>query len=164
MTDRASAQATLLKSFSATAYAFLCYTTDVWDAYNDDIVKLRKKLRILRGGLQLATNNMPQGELLPIPLQRTIGYQHQTHVVIHFRNAEPDLGRKGFQPELQEAAEQAAVGLVNHLKKWRNLMRKDSGGPPKIIGEGELYEWIKEQEEYQKNHPLKSVIRISSYP
>jgi hypothetical protein len=78
MTDRASAQATLLKSFSATAYAFLCYTTDVWDAYNDDIVKLRKKLRILRGGLQLATNNMPQGELLPIPLQRTIGYQHQT--------------------------------------------------------------------------------------
>jgi hypothetical protein len=98
---------------------------------------------------------MPQGELLPIPLQRTIGYQNQTHVVIHFKNAEPDLGRKGFQPELQDAAEQAAVGLVNHLKQWRHLLKKDMGGPPKILGEGELYDWIKQQEEHEHTHPLQ---------
>ena len=111
-------------------------------------------MRILRGGLQLATDHMPQGDLITIPLTSNIGYQNQAHVLVHFRNADPDLGRKGFQPELREAAEQIAVAIVNVFKKWRHLLKKDSGAPPSIVDEGELHNWVQRQEKHESERPL----------
>jgi hypothetical protein len=144
----------IITDYSINAYGYFCYSTKVWDEFNDRIAKLRKGTRILRGGLQLATNNMPQGDLITIPLTSNIGYQNQAHVIIHFRNADPDLGRKGFQPELRQTAEEISVSIVNNLKKWRKLLKKDSGAKPAIFDEGEVYDWIKKQENYEKKHPL----------
>jgi hypothetical protein len=89
----------LMQVLDPRIYVFMCYTTDLWDDYNDNVLKLRKGTRILRGGLQQATKHMPQGNPIPIPLTNNIGFQQITHVIVHFQNAEPDLGRKGFQPE-----------------------------------------------------------------
>lgn len=104
---------TQIDQYGVEAYGFFCYSAPkVLDKYNDDIAKLRRGLRVIKGGLQLATNSMPQGELCIIPLTSNIGYQNQSHIIVHFRGAEPDLGRKGFQPELQNLAERIAAGLV----------------------------------------------------
>jgi len=97
---------------------------------------------------------MPQGDLLTIPLTSNIGYQNQAHVVVHFKNADPDLGRKGFQPELRKVAEEIAVGLVNHLKKWRANLKKDTGVTPSIVDQGDLHDWIREQEKHEEDSPL----------
>ena len=78
---------------------FLCFSTDLWDSYNDNVVNLRKGHRLLHGGLQLCTRNMPQGLPITIPMTNNIGFQNLAHVLVHFENAEPDLGRKGFQPD-----------------------------------------------------------------
>src|SRR5579862_506549 len=146
---------TIIERHSIQAYGFFCYSTKVWDHFNDKIARLRKGKRILlRGGLQLASDGMPQGELLVIPLTSNIGYQNQCHVIVHFRNADPDLGRKGFQPELREAAEQISVAIVNNLKTWRHLLKKDSGAPPSIVDEGILDSWIQEQRQYEADNPL----------
>ncbi len=147
-------QKELARTYDMTAYAFFCYSTSIWDEYNDRIAKLRKGTRILRGGLQLATNNMAQGELIPIPLTRNIGYQNQAHIIVHFNNADPDLGRKGFQPELKEAAELVSTKLVKTLTGWRRVLRKDTGAVPSIIDEGKLYDWIQMQEKHEKESPL----------
>ena len=117
-------QVQLANAVSARVYVFFCYSTKIWDAYNDDKAKLRKGLRFLHGGLQLAADRMPQGEVITIPLTSNIGYQNQAHVIVHFSNAEPDLGRKGFQPEMQRLAQDLAVGAVNNLKKWRALLKR----------------------------------------
>ena len=66
----------------------------------------------MRGGLQMASDFMPQGDLLPIPLKRYIGYQRNTHVIVHFMQGTPDLGhwsqvkqiRKLSNPGKAEAA------------------------------------------------------------
>jgi len=145
----------LISDFNVRAYGFFGYSVKLWDQFNDNVAKLRKGMRILRGGLQLATDHMPQGDLLVIPLTSNIGYQNQAHVVVHFEKADPDLGRKGFQPELREAAEHIAVAIVNRLKKWRHLLKIDTGASPSIIGESKLDEWIKTQENHEKGHPLK---------
>jgi hypothetical protein len=97
---------------------------------------------------------MPQGDLLVIPLTSQIGYQNQAHVVVHFSNADPDLGRKGFQPELRDVAEQISVAVVNTLKRWRHLLKKDSGTIPSIMGEGKLDDWIQLQRQHELDHPL----------
>jgi hypothetical protein len=144
----------LLNKYSVEAYAYFTYSTSVWDQLNDSLARLRKGYRVLKGGLQLANNNMPQGDLISIPLTSNIGYQNQCHIIVHFKDADPDLGRKGFQPELKEAAEKISVAIVNRFKKWKRLLRSDSGVKPDITKEIELHEWVKAQETHETKHPL----------
>ncbi|ELV8646558.1 hypothetical protein QNE85_001833, partial [Vibrio fluvialis] len=144
----------LSRKYNIEAYGYFTYSTSVWDQFNDTLAKLRKGYRVLKGGLQLANNHMTQGELIAIPLTSNIGYQNQCHIVVHFRDADPDLGRKGFQPELKEVAEKVSVAIVNKFKKWKSLLKADSGVKPDISKEIELHEWVKEQEEHEKTHPL----------
>ncbi len=145
---------TLVKEYSVEAYGYFTYSTSVWDQFNDTLAKLRKGYRVIRGGLQLANNNMTQGELIAIPLTSNIGYQNQCHIIVHFKDADPDLGRKGFQPELKETSEKVAVAIVNRFKKWKKLLKSDSGVKPDITREIELHEWVKAQETHEVEHPL----------
>jgi len=144
----------LVKEYGIEAYGYFTYSTSVWDQFNDSLAKLRKGYRVHKGGLQLANNHMTQGELIAIPLTSNIGYQNQCHIVVHFKDADPDLGRKGFQPELKEVAEKVSVAIVNRFKKWKSLLKTDSGAKPDISKEIELHDWIKEQEKHEVDHPL----------
>ena len=117
----------LIKELDLRLYIYLAYSIDVWDWFNDEKLKLRKGSRLLRGGLQLATRNMPQGCLLTIPLTHYIGYQTLAHVIIHLKDSEPDLGRKGFQPEVVQVTEKLAASSVNSLRKRSYLLRKPTG-------------------------------------
>jgi len=144
----------LMEAHKPDIYVFFAYSTQIWDDFNDRKVHLRKKGRILKGGLQLATQNMPQGDLIIIPLTQSTGYQNTTHVIVHFRDAEPDLGRKGFQPELVELASSLAVASVNTFKRWHEHLRKDTG-QPQLFADSEKHQWITEQEQHELTHPLK---------
>ncbi|GHB59509.1 hypothetical protein GCM10008107_05830 [Psychrosphaera saromensis] len=144
----------LIKKYHVEAYGYFTYSTSVWDQLNDNLAKLRKGYRVLKGGLQLANNGMPQGELIAIPLTSNIGYQNQCHIIVHFQDADPDLGRKGFQPELKDASEKLSVAIVNRFKKWRKLLKSDSGTKPDITKELELHDWIKAQETHELSNPL----------
>lgn len=144
----------LIDKFNINAYGYFTYSTSVWDQFNDKLAKLRKGYRVLKGGLQLANNSMIQGELIAIPLTSNIGYQNQCFIIVHFKNADPDLGRKGFQPELKDLAETIAVSIVNRFKKWKRLLKADSGATPDIIRNIELNDWIRNQENYEIEHPL----------
>ena len=143
-----------VEDYNIEAYAYFTYSTSVWDQFNDRLAKLRKGYRILRGGLQLANNHMIQGELISIPLTSNIGYQNQTHVIVHFKDADPDLGRKGFQPELKDVGEKISVAIVNRFKRWKKLLKADTGAKPDIRKEIELHDWIKKQEDHETEHPL----------
>lgn len=101
----------------------------------------------------MACDFMVQGELITIPLTKATGYQNSSHVIVHFKGGNPDLGRKTFQPELMELAELLAVQAVTFLTKFKSLLRADTGA---ITGSDyELYEWKKEQEKWVDSHPLK---------
>jgi hypothetical protein len=125
--EASTSQVELAKQYRIFCYGFFGYSTEIWDFYNDTVLKVRKGERVLRGGLQLATNAMPQGEVVQIPPTRNIGYQNVCHVVIHFTGAEPDLGRKGFQPELEGLGKAIAVLVVNFFLAWRKHLRKETG-------------------------------------
>lgn len=132
---------------------FLAFSTDLWDTYNDKSLGLRKGQRLLRGGLQLCTRQMPQGLPLTIPMTNNIGFQNLAHVLIHFDKAEPDLGRKGFQPDQVRIAEKLAVSAVTAFRRHYSLLRKP--GVTKAYGdELKLDEWKQEQVEHEKKFPL----------
>lgn len=145
----------LAKTHNVTAYGYFTYSVEIWDQLNDKKAKLRKGLRIIRGGLQIASNGMPQGELITIPLSRVIGYQNQSHVIVHYEGAEPDLGRKGFQPELKELAEKIASTVTNQLSARRgDILKPNSGAQVNIEKELKVHEWLKHQEQHEADHPL----------
>jgi hypothetical protein len=144
----------LVEELGVTVYGFLAYSTDLWDAFNDQKLALRKGQRVLRGGLQLATRNMPQGLPITIPLTNNIGFQNITHVVIHMDSAEPDLGRKGFQPEHAQVAGKLAVSAVTALRRYFDQMLRKSTGAPVLQQKLKLEQWIDGLKDHEKKHPL----------
>ena len=76
-------------------------------------------------------------------------------LIIHFKDADPDLGRKGFQPELKEIAEKLSIQIVNKFKNWKKLLNNDSGAKPDIEKEIELHDWVRAQENHETTNPLK---------
>lgn len=147
-------QKDLMRKYKPIIYGFFSYSVRGFDSFNKTRLKVRPGIAIIRGGLQLATRNMPQGPLITIPLTKTIGYQKTSFVIVHFKDAEPDLGRKGFQPEITELAEVLSVSVVNYLKRWNSLLQRDTGVPIDIQAGRTLHDWIKVQEEHQEKHPL----------
>lgn len=145
----------MLTKYRVCVYGFFTYSTDVWDDFNDNVVGLRKGKRLLLdGGLQMAANAMPQGELTLIPLTRNVYYQTVTHVVVHFALADPDLGRKGFQPELESLAKRVSAAAVGKFEDWRLQLKKSTGAPPKIIQDKDIHDWKVSMEQHEKDEPL----------
>ncbi len=143
----------LAKAAGISIYVYLAFSTDFWDTINDTLLNLRKGARVLHGGLQLATRHMPQGIPLTIPMTNNIGFQNLAHVIIHFDHAEPDLGRKGFQPEYVHLAEKIAVSAVTAFRRRYHLLRKP-GGAKIFNDELKIDQWIKEQEKHENDHAL----------
>jgi hypothetical protein len=146
-------QKTLIERHSVTIYACFLTSAKLWGDFNDNVLRLRAGMKIIQGGLQIASDYMVQGDLQIIPLTSTIGYQANSHVLVHFVDGNPDMGRKVFQPELKKLAEDLAVRSVNTMKKFLQHMRPDTGAGP-ITPDKELYEWKKAQEGYRDHNPL----------
>jgi Histidine kinase-, DNA gyrase B-, and HSP90-like ATPase len=130
------------------------YTAKLWTQFNDSL-DLRKDYKVLTSGIQLAANNMPQGEPIIIPLNRNIGRQNQLHFLFHFEKYSPDLGRKGFIRELSDFAKNVAKNFTeNHLAKYRSLLKSNTGVAPDLVRELQIGEWKKEMLAHESSQPL----------
>lgn len=143
----------LIERHNIVVYGAFLSSSKQWGELNDEILKLRKGTRLLHGGLQLASDGMVQGDLTVIPLTSTIGYQANAHVIVHFTDGNPDMGRKVFQPELKSLGDALAIRAVNIFKRHLQHMRPDTGAatvPPAKA----LHEWKKAQELHRDANPL----------
>jgi hypothetical protein len=148
----------LLEEYKIVAYGAFVNSVNRWDDINEKLIKVRRGIKIVSAGLQLATSHMVQGSLLQIPLTSNIGYQKQALIVIHMHNAEPDLGRKGFQPELRMLAEKISSTIVTlGLKRWKKLLAVDDAADSFDQKKKTNYEYIKEMEEYEQSHKLEII-------
>lgn len=143
----------LVEKHNVIIYGCFLRSSKIWGEINDEVFGLRKGQRIIHGGLQLATDFMVQGDLSIIPLTSTIGYQANSHVVVHFTDGSPDMGRKVFQPELKDLAEDLSVRAVNVFKRFLQHLKPDTG-PNVITPEKELHEWKRKQEDHRDRKPL----------
>ncbi|TPL84515.1 hypothetical protein FJ941_09760 [Mesorhizobium sp. B2-3-13] len=131
------------------------YTAKLWNQFNDNL-GLRNGYKVLTSGIQLAANNMPQGETILIPLNRNIGRQNQLHFLIHFDDYSPDLGRKGFHRELNDFAKTVARAITeNHLSKLRQHLKANTGVAPDLARELAIGEWKKDMLQHEQGKPLQ---------
>jgi hypothetical protein len=148
-------EADVLERFEPTLSMEFGYTARLWAKFNESL-GIRSGYNVLAAGIQLAANNMPQGETIQIPLRRYTGRQQQLHFLFHFRNYTPDLGRKGFNRELSDFAKTAARYITdNVLAKQHYLLKANTGAAPDLAREIQITDWKKEMIEHEHRAPLK---------
>ena len=144
----------IINKYNPYIYFSYMYSTNVWQAFHNEL-SIRKNISILGPGIQIATNNMPQGELLTIPLKRNIGRQNQAHILIHYDNCRADLGRKGFQKELVEFSQSVAKKIIEKkITAVRKYMRKASGGPGNLARTQKVDNWKEKFKLHEEQYPL----------
>ncbi|MEE4958071.1 hypothetical protein V2J98_20465 [Pseudomonas alliivorans] len=130
-------------------------TAKIWQQFNDSL-GIRSGYKVLNTGIQLAANNMPQGETLIVPLKRYTGRQNQVHFLIHFDNYTPDLGRKGFHRELSDFAKSVSQKLMeNHLSKYYGQMKPNTGVSPELARGMKISNWKKDMLGHEAAKPLE---------
>lgn len=147
----------LVERHNVVVYGAFLASAKQWGMFNDEVIGLRKGGLIMKGGLQLACDGMVQGDPLVIPLTSTIGYQANSHVIVHFSDGNPDMGRKVFQPELKKLAEKLAVRVVTIFKRFLSHRRPDAG-PPSVSASKQLHEWKRAQEAHREQRQLSLVL------
>jgi hypothetical protein len=147
----------IIAKYEPEVYISYVYSLKVWEAINQDF-GYRAGQKVLYGGIQIAANNMPQGETIQIPLNRNIGRQNQIHCIIHFSNCSPDLGRKGFQSEIVDFAKDLAKKLSDGpLMKIKYTLRVNTGSAPNLRREQEVENWKREMVQYESDNPLELI-------
>ena len=146
----------LIERHDMAIYGCFVSTAKTWTELKERL-GIRRNAEFVRGGLQLASDFMVQGDLMVIPLTSTIGYQNNTHIVVHLTDGNPDMGRKVFQPEIKFLAEELSRRVVDVFKRYLRLMREDTGAP--MSGESDdLWHWQQNQVAYRTQHPFQLVI------
>lgn len=131
------------------------WTAKLWRQFNEGM-NLRPGYKVLTTGIQMAANNMAQGEAILVPLNRNIGRQNQVHFLIHFDNYTPDMGRKGFHRELTDFSKHVATSITeNHLSKMRVQLKPSTGVTPDLARELQISEWKKEMSDHEEKQPLR---------
>ena len=144
----------LVKKYSLKTIFSYVYSLQVWEKINEK-VGIRKGSSVLQGGMQLAANNMPQGELIQIPLTKNIGRQKQANILIHFDNCSADLGRKGFKNEITELGKDISRKMMDGpLNRIRQCFKANSGAAPDLRRENDLSEWKRQMTAHEKEYPL----------
>jgi hypothetical protein len=145
----------VLEQYTPTVGVEFGYTAKIWNQFNESL-GLRSGYKVLTSGIQLAANNMPQGETIQVPLNRNIGRQNQVHFLIHFDNYTPDLGRKGFHRELSDFAKSIARSITeSHLSKSRHLLKANTGVAPDLVRELAISDWKREMLAHETAEPLQ---------
>lgn len=130
------------------------YSTKIWRSFNESL-GVRAGFQAIKPGIQLAANNMPQGDVIQVPLTKYIGRQNQVHFLIHFQNYTPDLGRKGFSKPLVDFASDLAKAVIqNKVPPLRSHMKRDTGAAPDMQRQMALTEWKTEMAAHEEKNPL----------
>jgi len=133
-------------------YCSYAYSERFWDELHENF-KIRRNFKVFKSGIQLATNNMPQGEIIPIDYKSVNA--DRTSILIHFSDCYTDYGRKSFPKELVDFAQEITKILVNHFSKYRVHLKQTGGKHKNLLRSEQISRWKDSLKKYAENHPLE---------
>jgi len=145
----------VIHSRSGWAYGFMAYSADFWTRAKPTANDPRGKL--VEPGVAIASDNMVIGDFREIGLTRYIGRQQQIACVLHLDGLRPDLGRKSFEREIEEAAQRVANRIAVYFgerDRFRTFLRASPSRPTPGTKEKDLQDWIIESAQWATSFPL----------
>ena len=107
---------------------FFAYSTDILDAIHK---RTGSRAKVLRYGIRLACDGVPQGRIIDFDLTRHQGLARQAHAVIAFEGLELDTGRKIPANELvMSVVRKITVRAMTHLATYRWALKNRSRPDP----------------------------------
>ncbi|MCB8757963.1 ATP-binding protein [Planktothrix agardhii] len=148
----------LLDKHKPYVYCAYVWSVNYWNTFSKEL-NYRVGNKVLFGGIQVAANNMPQGETISIPLGQNITRQNNAYVLIHFDDVTNDLGRKNYTKELVEISQKIASRLVDILFRYHQCLKPTGTGTSKdsLALEQRISDWKKQMEEHEKQNPLNLI-------
>jgi hypothetical protein len=141
----------ICKKYEPYIYCCYSYSEIFWEELNNSL-NIRSTAKIFKSGIQLAADNMPQGEILPIDFKSVNA--DMTYIVIHFDNCEVDMGRKCFLKDLQDFAQDIAKILVIDYSKYRPFLKSPTGQKRNRQSSELADRWKDECKKYAEKNPL----------
>lgn len=135
-------------------YAVFTHSSRLWDTMSESLTQ-DKRIKVFRPGVSVVSSNAIVGR--PIAVEPTYGAGNVDRLLLlaDLRNARPDLGRKGFDPRLEQQIRKAAENVMAYFVARRKPFLKPAGVEP---GEShrrlDLYLKLKKSEERQAKSPL----------
>ncbi len=131
------------------------YGTGAWDRIQKKI-GYRSTAAVYGPGIQLAADNMPQGELIQVPLTRYTGRQNQVLLACHMEGVEADLGRKGFRKQVVDVCKSICSKIVrDNFSRIRGNLRTDDVRKGGLVKKAKVAGWKQELAEHEKLNPLR---------
>lgn len=108
-----------VKEQEVTAYgAFLDKSRTFRDWNNslyEGVSSAGRRRRIVRAGIHFSTVTMPTGEVKDIELPYGSGNKDRLYIVVQFRDAHPDYGRKTFERSVVEIGQKVASHFTKNI-------------------------------------------------
>jgi len=113
---------------------FFAYSTDILVAVHN---RTGTRKNVLRYGIRLACDGIPQGRIMDFDLTRHQGLARQAHAVVGFRGLELDTGRKiPVDETVRSLVRKVSTRAMGHLVDYRLYLKKKERPDPSPDLEG----------------------------
>ncbi len=144
----------LVQDHKCTVSGSYIYTAEIWKRLAAKI-GYKSTANLYAAGIQLCADNMPQGEIIQVPLTRYTGRQNQVHFVFHFDNCVVDLGRKGFDKDFVDLAKSISAMIVQDVfSKIRDCLKVDDLRKTSLLEKQKINTWKQNLLEHEQSNPL----------
>ncbi|MCB8838445.1 hypothetical protein, partial [Aurantimonas sp. VKM B-3413] len=133
-----------------------CYRSKTAKVVLAKKIEYRPNANLYNPGIQLAADNMPQGEIIQVPLQRYTGRQNQVHFLMHFDHCTVDLGRKGFDKDFVDLAKDVCSSVVQDVFSLvRPCLKIDDLRKTSLLEKQKISNWKYDLVRHESAYPLR---------
>lgn len=139
---------------------------DVFYAYKTDVLKelparLGSRAALIKHGIRVGVDNVPQGRMLDFSFTSSIGLERQMHAVLSFKGLELDMGRKIPADEaVNEVARILTTRAQSYLKPFKIYLKKDTGNSSDPAAN--LEEWRQQVRDREGRSIVKKMFELST--
>jgi len=145
-------------------YAAFTHSSRLWDSLTEALTS-DKRLKVIRPGVWVVSSNAITGRSISVEPSYGAGNVDRLHMLVDLKDVRPDLGRKGFNPAIEEQIRKMAENAISYFVARRKGFLKPAGVQP---GEShrrlDLYRKLKKAEERLENNPLNIALSIAVVP
>jgi hypothetical protein len=163
LVDRASC----LLGQKVIVYAFFSHSASLFESLEKAELKEKsgsRRQRLIGPGVWVASSHAVVGNSISLELAYGAGNEDRLFMLAELEEVRPDLGRKGFSPELEEEIRQLGDRIIKYFLGYRSLLKPAGIQPNQAAQKQELFIRVQEAQKRKGEEPLKGGYSLAVIP
>lgn len=153
----------LLWGQNAIVYGFFGHSSTLFEVLNEAAVG-DKKAKVVVPGVWVVSHNAVIGRTLPLELGFGAGNEDRFIMLVQLDGIRPDLGRKGFDPELEDEIRKVGERAVRYFVENRQFLKPAGLQASRSNHRKELHTRVRDAEKRAAKEPLAGGYSLQSVP